>query len=104
MHHFQCLTVPVELAAIKFGFSFMVVGIAEILACLIVSKRHTDFGTITHTSHTNISAIPTTMNEKTRVPPGPPSIENDAHGIGKLLLKIQVGEKFLHSEMNIIIE
>ena len=38
VHHFQCLMVPVELAAM---FQFMVVGIAEILLwllCLIVSK------------------------------------------------------------------
>ena len=38
LHHFQCLTVPMELAAM---FWFMVVGIAEMLLwllCLIVSK------------------------------------------------------------------
>ena len=29
------------------------------------------------------------------VPPGPPNIENDAHGIKKLLLKTQVCEKVL---------
>ena len=28
------------------------------------------------------------------VPPGPPSIENGAHGIEKLLLKIQISEDF----------
>jgi hypothetical protein len=39
--HFQSLSVPVELAAMKFVFRFMVVGIAEMLewlACVIVSK------------------------------------------------------------------
>ena len=36
-------------------------------------------------------------------PPGPFSIENDAYGIEKLLLKTQVSEKFLHSEVNLII-
>ena len=38
VHNFQCLTVPVELAAM---FRFVVVGIAEMLlwlVCLIVSK------------------------------------------------------------------
>ena len=34
----------------------------------------------------------------------PSSIENDAHGIEKLLLKTQVSEKFLHSELNLIIQ
>ena len=38
------------------------------------------------------------------VPPGPSSVENDAHGIEKLLLKSQVSEKFLHSEVNLIIQ
>ena len=38
------------------------------------------------------------------VPLGPPSTENDAHGIEKLLLKTQVSEKFLHSEVNLIIQ
>ena len=40
-HNFQCFAVPVELAAMKFVFRFMVVGIAGILvwlACGIVSK------------------------------------------------------------------
>ena len=37
------------------------------------------------------------------VPPGPSSIENDAHGIEKLLLKTQVGlTSFLESEVKII--
>ena len=48
-------------------FRFIVVGIAEMLLwllCLIVSKSH--------------------------VTPGPSSIENDAHGIEKFLLKTQV--------------
>ena len=31
-------------------------------------------------------------------------IENNAHGIEKLLLKIKVSEKFLHSEVSIIIQ
>ena len=31
------------------------------------------------------------------------SIENDAHDIEKLLLKTQVSEKYLRSEMNLII-
>ena len=53
VHHFQCLTVPVELAQVPLGLS---------------------------------------------------SIENDAHSIKKLLLKIQVSEKFLHSEVNLIIQ
>ena len=35
VHHFQCLTVPVELAAM---FRFIVVEMAEMLVCLIVSK------------------------------------------------------------------
>ena len=39
-----------------------------------------------------------------RVPLGPSSIENDAHGIEKLLLKTQVSEKFLHSEVNLILQ
>ena len=30
--------------------------------------------------------------------------ENDAHGIKKLLLKTQISEKFLHSEVNLIIQ
>jgi hypothetical protein len=41
VHHFQYLADPVELAAMKFVFQFMVVGIAEMLvwlACVIVSK------------------------------------------------------------------
>ena len=38
------------------------------------------------------------------VPPGPPSIENDAHVIKKLLLRTRVSEKFLHSEGNLIIQ
>ena len=40
--------------------------------------------------------------DEVRVPiqPRPSSIENDAHGIEKLLLKTQVSEKFLHSEVN----
>ena len=38
------------------------------------------------------------------VPPGLSSIENDAHGNEKLLLKTQVTEKFLHSEVNLIIQ
>jgi len=38
------------------------------------------------------------------VPPGLSSIENDAHSIEKLLLKIQVSlTSFLHSEVNQII-
>ena len=36
--------------------------------------------------------------------PGPSSIENDTHGIEKLLLKSQVSEKFLHIEVNLIIQ
>ena len=37
------------------------------------------------------------------VPPGPSSIENDAHGIEKLLLKTQVSlTDFLQSEMKIL--
>ena len=32
------------------------------------------------------------------------SIENDAHGIEKLLLKTQVSEKFLYSEVNLLIQ
>ena len=32
------------------------------------------------------------------------SIENDAHGIEKLLLRTQVSEKFFHSEVIIIIQ
>ena len=64
-HHIQCLTVPVELAAM---FRFIVVGRAL-----------------------------------QPVPPGPSSIENDAHGIEKLLLKTQVGlTSFLQSEVKII--
>ena len=31
------------------------------------------------------------------LPPGPSTIENDAHGIEKLLVKTQVSEKFLHN-------
>ena len=38
------------------------------------------------------------------VPPGPTFIENDAHDIEKLLLKTQVSEKFLHSEVNLLIQ
>ena len=39
------------------------------------------------------------------VPPGPSSIENDAHGIEKLLLKNQVRlTSFLHSEVNKLIQ
>ena len=37
-------------------------------------------------------------------PPGPSSIENDAHDIEKLLLKTQISEKLLHSEVNLIIQ
>ena len=36
--------------------------------------------------------------------PGQSSIENDAHDIEKLLLKTQVSEKFLLSEVNLIIK
>ena len=68
-------------------------------------KTHTLFDTITHAIHTNISAIPTTMNQKTNsiqpVPPRPQSIENRAHGIEKLLLKTQESEDF-DSEMNLV--
>ena len=38
------------------------------------------------------------------VPPGQPSIENEAHDIEKLLPKTQVSEKFWHSEMNLKIQ
>ena len=38
------------------------------------------------------------------VPPGPLGIENDTHGIEKLLLKTQVSKKFLNSEVNLIIQ
>ena len=39
------------------------------------------------------------------VPPGPSSIENDAHNIEKLLLKTQVSlTSFLHSEVTQIIQ
>jgi hypothetical protein len=31
VHHFQCLAVPVELAAMKFVFRFMEVGLSEML-------------------------------------------------------------------------
>ena len=42
-------------------------------------------------SHNNITAIPTTTNRTLQpVPPGQSSIENDAQGIEKLLLKTQV--------------
>ena len=36
--------------------------------------------------------------------PGPSSIENNEHGIEKLLLKTQANEKFWHSEVNLIIQ
>ena len=40
----------------------------------------------------------------TRLPPGPSSIKNDAHGIEKLLLKTQLSlTSFLQSEVNQII-
>jgi hypothetical protein len=60
-------------------------------------KTHTLFDTLSHTPAilTNISAFPTSMNGKvynTTVLPGPPSLDNSAHGIGKLLLKTQVRE------------
>ena len=35
---------------------------------------------------------------------GTSSIENDAHGFEKLLLRTQASEKFLHSEVNLIIQ
>jgi hypothetical protein len=38
VHHFQFLTVPVELAVMKSIFWFKVVWIAEMLVCLIVSE------------------------------------------------------------------
>ena len=38
------------------------------------------------------------------VPLGPSSIESDADGIEKLLLKTQVSEKFLRSEVNLLIQ
>ena len=68
-------------------------------------KSHTLFDTIIHCSHNNISANPTTTNGTLQpVPPGLSSIKNDAHGIEKLLLKIQVSlTSFLHSEVNQII-
>ena len=69
--YFQCLTAPVELAAI---FWFLVVDIycseiykhykqspTNILNDQIHYKTHTFFDTIKHSSHNNISAIPTTM-------------------------------------------
>ena len=37
------------------------------------------------------------------VPPGPSSIEKDAHGIKMLLLKTR-SEKFLHSEVKLMIQ
>ena len=37
------------------------------------------------------------------ISPGPSSIENDAPDIEKLLLKAQVNEKFLNSDVNLII-
>ena len=43
-------------------------------------------------------AVPVEMlfnTSQDRVPPGPSSIENDAHDIEKLLLKSQVSEKIL---------
>ena len=44
------------------------------------------------------------MQELLLVQPGPSSIENDVHGIEKLLLKTQVSlTSFLHSEVNQII-
>jgi hypothetical protein len=63
-------------------------------------KSHTHFDTI---KHTNISAILTAINRKTNFTadssPGPSDIDNNAHDIEKLLLKTQVSEKFLHSEV-----
>ena len=64
MRHFQCLMVPMGLAA------------------MVTEKR---------TSSQPVS-------------PRPWSIENYAYGIEKLLLKTQVSEKFLHSEVNLIIQ
>ena len=40
----------------------------------------------------------------TAVPQGLSTIENDAHDIEKLLLKAQISEKFLHSEVNLLIQ
>ena len=61
-------------------------------------KIHTLFDIITHASHTNISAIPTTMNRKmnpiTASSTGTANIDNGTHGTHKLLLKTQVSEGF----------
>ena len=113
VHHFQCLPVPVELAAMKFVFLFMVVGIAEMLVWLcqrtyefgnvlnyqLHYKTHILFDTITHATHTNISAIPTTMNRKTNFITASSTRTakhwSGAHGTEKLLLKTQVSEDFL---------
>ena len=43
----------------------------------------------------------TMQAEAKRVPPGSSSIDNDAHGVEKLLLKTQVSETFLRSEVNL---
>ena len=55
------------------------------------------------------SAILTTMNRKKKnfiaaSSTGTVNIENDTHGIEKLLLKTQVSEKFLHSEVKLLIQ
>ena len=67
-------------------------------------KSDTLFHTIKHTNHTNITAIPATMNWNTNFiafrSTGTAKHRNDAHR--KLLLKTQVSEKFLHSEVNLI--
>ena len=54
-----------------------------------------------------VNFLPTPITSQTSsqpVSPGPSSIENGEHGIEKLPLKTQVSKKFLHSEVNLIIQ
>ena len=58
---------------------------------------------MTHGSYTNFSAIASPRNGKRTssqsVPPGPPGIDNGAHGTEKLLLNTQITEDFEYNEL-----
>ena len=62
VHHYQCLVVPSKLAGARFSVHSVW---NLVLNDQLHYKTHTLFDTITHASITNISAVRTTMNQKT---------------------------------------
>ena len=73
VHHFQCLTVLVELAS-------MIIYIRNPIHSLTQSYTAATTSLLTQQLRTGTFQP---------VPPGPSSVENDAHGIEKLLLKLK---------------